>query len=262
LLSTRTKLAIRTNLAVVIAYAIALHMDWEKPYWAAWTAFSIGLAARGEGLHKGFNRLAGGLTGAVGGFVLLAFFIQDRWLFMTFLSLYTAIFTYLALGSKRNNYFWQQAGFFATVIAFDSAFQPLNAFDVGIERAQETGTGLVTYIVVALLLWPDNSRRDLEQTASRLVINVRQLWEECTVLMGGGHGVPGTQGQRDPVRPLQAQFGRLLGTAETDSWEVAEVRSAWHAFEAQIAELNETRARWRSDLDELQVRNFERLAPG
>ena len=86
-------------------------MDWEKPYWAAWTAFSIGLATRGEGLHKGFGGSAGGLVGAVGGFVLLAFFIQDRWLFMTFLSLYAAIFTYLALGSKRNNYFWQQAGF-------------------------------------------------------------------------------------------------------------------------------------------------------
>ncbi len=249
-------------MAVVIAYAIALHMDWEKPYWAAWTAFSIGLATRGEGVHKGLMRLAGGLAGAVGGFVLLAFFIQDRWLFMTFLSLYAAIFTYLALGSKRNNYFWQQAGFFATVIAFDSAFQPLNAFEVGIERAQETGTGLVTYIVVALLLWPDNSRRDLEQTASRLVIGVRQLWGECTALMGGGQGVPATQGLRDQIRALQVRFGRLLGAAETDSWEVAEVRLAWHAFQAQIAELNETLARWQSDLDELQVRNFERLAPG
>lgn len=247
---------------MVIAYAIALHMGWEKPYWAAWTAFSIGLATRGEGLHKGLNRLAGGLAGTVGGFALLAFFIQDRWLFMTFLSLYAAIFTYLALGSKRNNYFWQQAGFFATVIAFDSAFQPLNAFDVGIERAQETGTGLVTYIVVALMLWPDNSRRDLEQTASGLVIGVRQLWGACTVLMGGGQGAAGAQGLRDQIRALQVRFGRLLGAAETDSWEVAEVRSAWHAFQAQLAELNETLARWQSDLDELQVRNFERLAPG
>jgi ElaB/YqjD/DUF883 family membrane-anchored ribosome-binding protein len=248
--------------AVVIAYAIALHMDWEKPYWAAWTAFSIGLATRGEGVHKGLERLAGALVGAVGGFVLLAFFIQDRWLFITFLSLYGAVFTYLALGSKRNNYFWQQAGFFATVIAFDSAFQPLNAFEVGIERAQETGAGLVTYIVVALLLWPDNSRRDLEQTASRLVIGVRQLWGNCTVLMSGERGVPGAQGLRDQVRRLQAEFGRLLGAAETDSWEVAEVRSDWHAFQSHIAELNETLARWQSDLDELQVRNFERLAPG
>jgi hypothetical protein len=60
---------------------------------------------------------------------------------------------------------------------------------------------------------------------------------------------------------LQAQVERLLGAAEIDSWEVAEVGSAWRSFQAQTAELSETLARWRSDLDELQVRNFERLAP-
>jgi uncharacterized membrane protein YccC len=95
MLSPRTKRAIKTCVAVVIAYAIALHMDWEKPYWAAWTAFSIGLATRGEGIHKGLMRLAGGLVGAVAGLMLLAFFIQDRWLFIAFLSLYGAVFSYL-----------------------------------------------------------------------------------------------------------------------------------------------------------------------
>ena len=57
MLSTRAKMAIRACVAVVIAYAIALHMDWEKPYWAAWTAYSIGLASRGEGIQKGLLRL-------------------------------------------------------------------------------------------------------------------------------------------------------------------------------------------------------------
>ncbi len=33
-LSTRTKEAIKTGLAMAIAYGIALYMDWEKPYWA------------------------------------------------------------------------------------------------------------------------------------------------------------------------------------------------------------------------------------
>jgi hypothetical protein len=255
-------MAIRACVAVVIAYAIALHMDWEKPYWAAWTAYSIGLASRGEGIQKGLLRLAGGLAGAVGGFMLLAFFIQDRWLFIACLSFYAAFFTYLALGSKRYNYFWQQAGFFATVIAFDSAFQPLNAFEVGIERAQETGAGLVTYIAVALLLWPQNSRRDLEQTASGLVAGVRQMWEECKVLTGGGEGVRVTHGLRDRVRKLHAQLGKLLDTAETDSWEVAEASNAWRSFQTQIAQLSETLVRWHYGLDEAQVRNFARLAPG
>ena len=261
MLSPRVKMAIKACVAVVIAYAIALHMDWEKPYWAAWTAFSIGLATTGEGVQKGLMRLAGGLFGAVGGFVLLAFFIQDRWLFIAFLSLYGGIFTYLALGSRHHGYFWQQAGFFATVIAFDSAFNPTNAFEVGIERAQETGTGLVTFIVVALLLWPETSRRRLEETTSRLVTSVRQMWGECTALIEGGEGVRATNALRDQIHTLQAQAGKFLSAAESNSWEVAEVRMAWRSFQAQIGELSETLIRWRSDLDESQVRTLERLVP-
>ncbi len=260
-LSPRAKKAIKTSIAVVIAYAIALHMDWEKPYWAAWTAFSIGFATASEGVRKGLNRLAGGLVGTIGGFVLLAFLIQERWLFMTFLSLYGAVFTYLALGSRHYGYFWQQAGFFATVIAFDSAFSPANAFQVGIERAQETGTGLVTFIVVALLLWPENSRRPLEDAAARLVANVRSMWEACTALLGGAGDVHGTNALRDQNLALRARAAALLAAAESESSEVAQVRSAWRTFLAQIDRLNETLVRWHSDLDETQARTLMKLAP-
>jgi uncharacterized membrane protein YccC len=255
-------MAIKTCVAVVIAYAIALHMDWEKPYWAAWTAFSIGLATRGEGIHKGLMRLAGGLVGAVAGLMLLAFFIQDRWLFIAFLSLYAAVFSYLGLESSGKGYFWQQAGFFAAVVAFDSAFHPTNAFEVGVERAQETGAGLVTYVVVGLLLWPENSRRDLEQSASRLVSNVQQFFGQYISLLSGRHDLREGQGQEDQIHTLQAGMGRLLDAAERDSWAVAETRSAWRAFQAQIGELIETLIRSKADLDELQVRNLSGLAPG
>jgi uncharacterized membrane protein YccC len=33
-LSTRSKEAIKTALAMTIAYGIALSMDWDRPYWA------------------------------------------------------------------------------------------------------------------------------------------------------------------------------------------------------------------------------------
>jgi uncharacterized membrane protein YccC len=34
-LSTRTKEAIKTALAMTIAYGTALYMDWEKPHWVS-----------------------------------------------------------------------------------------------------------------------------------------------------------------------------------------------------------------------------------
>ena len=38
-LSTRTKEAIKTGLAMAIAYGIALQMDWDRPYWAAFAGW-------------------------------------------------------------------------------------------------------------------------------------------------------------------------------------------------------------------------------
>ena len=86
-LSPRFKHAFKTALAVVIAYAIALYMDWDKPIWAGYTAASISLDATGQSIQKGLNRIAGGMVGSIVGFILLAFFIQDRWLFFLFFSI-------------------------------------------------------------------------------------------------------------------------------------------------------------------------------
>jgi uncharacterized membrane protein YccC len=133
---------LKTALAVVIAYAVALYMDWDKPIWAGWTAASVSLDATGQSIQKGLNRIAGALVGSLAGFVLLGFFIQDRWLFFLFFSLWVAVCTYFSFGSERYNYFWQQAGFFAVVVGLDSAFSPANAFAIAIERTQEFGQGL------------------------------------------------------------------------------------------------------------------------
>jgi uncharacterized membrane protein YccC len=40
LLSARTKEAIKIGLAMVIVYAIAMQMGWDKPYWAGFMSIS------------------------------------------------------------------------------------------------------------------------------------------------------------------------------------------------------------------------------
>ena len=45
MLSVRAKEAIKIALAMTIAYAIALWMDWDKPYWAAFAIAVISLSS-------------------------------------------------------------------------------------------------------------------------------------------------------------------------------------------------------------------------
>jgi uncharacterized membrane protein YccC len=63
-LSTRSKEAIKTGLAMTIAYGIALYMDWDKPNWAGIAVAMISLATAGQSLNKGAMRMPGTLVGA------------------------------------------------------------------------------------------------------------------------------------------------------------------------------------------------------
>ena len=58
-LSTRTKEAIKTGLAMTIAYGIALYMDWDRPYWAGFAVAMISLATVGRSLNKAALRMLG-----------------------------------------------------------------------------------------------------------------------------------------------------------------------------------------------------------
>lgn len=71
-LTTRTKETIKTALVVVLAYGIALSLDWEKPMWAAFAVAFISLATVGRSLHKGALRMLGTLAGAVVSLTLVA----------------------------------------------------------------------------------------------------------------------------------------------------------------------------------------------
>ena len=56
-LSTRTKEAIKTGLAMTIAYAIALSMDWDSPHWAGIAVAVISLQDR-ERFYATFQQFA------------------------------------------------------------------------------------------------------------------------------------------------------------------------------------------------------------
>jgi uncharacterized membrane protein YccC len=258
-LSPRFKHAFKTALAVVIAYAVALYMDWDKPIWAGWTAASVSLDKTGQSIQKGLNRIAGAVVGSIAGFILLAFFIQDRWLFFLFFSLWVAVCTYFSFGSERYNYFWQQAGFFTVVVGLDSAFSPANAFAIAVERTQGAGTGLLVYMLVDLLLWPANSRSSLENASGQFVAGMKALFANSLGRLLGRPDSGSVPGAR--LAQLQQRLDNLLDAAELDSWEVNAMRPAWRRCRAQMADLRDTLERWQQDLNELQALDLVNLVP-
>src|SRR5262249_14293666 len=108
-LSDRVKAAIKTALAMVLAYGVALSMDWGNPHWAGFAVAFCSLSTVGESLNKGLLRLSGTLLGGLAAFTLIGLFPQDRWLFLTCMSVFIGFCIFMMLSTSRR-YFWQVAG--------------------------------------------------------------------------------------------------------------------------------------------------------
>jgi len=184
ILSHRFKEAFKTALAMVIAYGVALSMDWPKPMWAGFAVAFISLSTIGQSLNKGFLRMVGTLAAAVFSLTLLALFPQERWWFMVGLSLFIGSCTYMMAGS-RHQYAWNIAGAVSAILCLGSVPGTDHAFDLAVTRTLETGLGILVYTLVSVLLWPSGTRDELEAAARDLVSAKRALYQAYLRLANG-----------------------------------------------------------------------------
>src|SRR5262245_46750514 len=173
-LSDRVKAAVKTALAIVLAYGVALSMDWGHSYWAAFAVAFCTLSTVGESLNKGLLRLSGTLLGSLAAVTLIALFAQDRWLFLIGMTIFTGFCTYMMSGTSRW-YFWQVAGLSVPLLALSGGTDSVNDFETVVTRTEETVLGLASYRLIWLWIWPTSSREAFEDAVHRLVAAQRQL---------------------------------------------------------------------------------------
>jgi uncharacterized membrane protein YccC len=259
-LNTRTKEAIKTALAMVIAYQIALSMNWDKPYWAGFAVAFISLATVGQSLNKGALRMAGTIMGAIVSLTLIGLFAQERWLFILSVSLWVGICTYM-MGGPKHQYFWNVGGFVCVIIAMDAGPNSVNAFDLAMLRAQETGLGILVYTLVSVMLWPSSSRPEFYDATAKLAATQHRLYRAYLGLMNRQEMADEALSARAQESQEQAAFGQLLDAAVSESYEVWELRRQWRRYRSQVADLTQTMERWRESITEVQALDLERLLP-
>jgi hypothetical protein len=152
-ISRRFKSSFQTALAMAIAYGIALAMNWDKPYWAAFAIAFVSLSTLEDSVNQAIQRLLGTLAGAVIALTIVALSIQHRWLFILLLAGWIACATYLTSG-PRHQYFWFVAGFVTAIIVMDSGPNSASVFNTAVLRTEQTALGIIVYSVVAALVWP------------------------------------------------------------------------------------------------------------
>ena len=138
---------------------------------------------------------------------------------------------------------------------------PVNAFNTAVLRAQETGLGILVYSLVAILVWPMNSRPKFEAAAAKLAATQQQLLHAGLDWMAGQGDPTTVQQLRAQEMQEQNQVGQLFAAAETDSYDIWELRRQWHLYQRQVTELSEAMARWRENLTGTQSLDLPGLMP-
>ena len=266
--SDRTRVALQTGLAMVLAYGVALAMDWHKPYWAGLAVAFCALGSVGESLHKGMQRVLGTLVALVLSFVVLSLFIQDRWLFLLAGSLWTVFCSYLSMTSARS-YFWIVAGFSLPLLTIGGGGMPVQTFDVVVLRAQQTLLGVLSVTLVAVLLLPVSSGRSLAKRTTELVSTLRELARDAFSKLSVTTTPNAAKADPDPehaaLEEARTQATRALGAlpellaaAELDTYAVWESRHAWRNALRDLSQLKRTLERLHqnhTELTDVDLRN-------
>ncbi|UIJ43263.1 FUSC family protein [Vibrio kanaloae] len=161
--STSTKEAIKAALSIVIAICLALWFQWEKPYWAAITVAVMALnESFAHSINKGHNRLMGTLLGTGYAFSLIAMFSQDRFLFLTFFTLFLGVCIFMSSDEKYGYIF--SIGFaVCSIISCMGGFDSQVTFYFAVLRIQETLLGVITFSIIYRLVWPVNTEQNFVQ---------------------------------------------------------------------------------------------------
>jgi uncharacterized membrane protein YccC len=260
-LSDRVEAAVKTALAMVLAYAVALSMDWDHANWAAFSVASCTLSSVGESLNKGLLRLSGTVLAILATITLIALFPQERWSFLIGMSVFTGFCTYMLAAGTSRWYFWQVAGFSVPLLALASGVDPLNDFQTVVTRFLETALGIVSYSLVWLLIWPTSSREALENAVRRLVAGQRQLAAHYLAPTIGETHDADTEALRQQATQELTHLGGLLDGAEVDSYEVWEARQAWRSLIHQLSQLTSESERWRQSFAIVRRLDWQPLIP-
>lgn len=260
MISIRLKEAVKTGLAMSLACGIALGLGWDKPYWACIAVAVVSLPTVGESFNKSITRIIGTPFGALVSLLCISLFVQDRWLFFAFLSVFVGLCAY-RITVARNVYFWFISGYVCMLVASYVQLRPDQIFTTAVIRFQETCLGILVYGLVSVFVWPQHCADYLRQTVQSILnIQAKTATYYFTLLTGRAK-----EADAKDWYGLQTQFigqlKRRLDAAETEQFEIYEARAWWRHLTAQCQALMESMESWRECFHDLKTIDIPQLLP-
>ena len=179
--------AAKTTASGLIALLIAFTFNLDQPLWALLTVFIVSQAQQsGPVLAKSFYRVVGTLGGAAVALLLVAFFAQERVLFLGTLAIWIGLCTFGSQYARNfSAYAFVLSGYTAAIVDVPGALDANNAFYIATARVTEICLGIIVAAAVNRIVLPSSAVAALWQS----VAAARQaLADHVTGLVAGDAG--------------------------------------------------------------------------
>src|SRR5262245_20066608 len=159
--------AAKTTASGLIALAIAFAFNLDQPKWALLTVFIVAQPQSGFVLAKSFHRIAGTIIGAAVALLLVAYFAQERTLFLGALALWIFLCTFASKHFKDfAAYGFVLSGYTAAIVGIPGALDPDNAFFLAVARVTEISLGIMTTGAISHLVLPVSLAASLQRAVT------------------------------------------------------------------------------------------------
>lgn len=233
----RLRFAVKTALALTLAYLIPMAMAWPQPQTAAITVMLIAAGgAVSESLQKGVLRIVGTVAGAIIGLGLVAAFPQERMLYLLSASCAVALLVYLHSAYRGDKTAFMLAAV-VTLMVFNGG-DAEGAFLYGIDRTYMTILGVVTYTLVASFLWPVKVANNSRALAANLARELHRAFDSVV-----DQQTDSGESKGEALASLVAAQNALetqLSVALREVEEVKAYRGEWRALAENLRDLGQT----------------------
>ncbi|QDT48960.1 p-hydroxybenzoic acid efflux pump subunit AaeB [Symmachiella dynata] len=170
---SRTLIAAKSTLAIVIGYGLGLGFDWKASSIAT-TIIVLQTASLGTTLKKASLRMTGTLSGALVGVVIVATCAHDRELFILAMAVVAAVCVW-GMQSSSHQYAWMLVMLTCAIVGWPTAMNPANTFHTCVDRVTAVTVGVVLSSLVHGVFWPVTAGQNFERSMQEVVEGCRDL---------------------------------------------------------------------------------------
>jgi len=171
--STRTLLAAKSTVAIVVGYGLGLAFDWKASSIAV-TIIVLQTASLGNTLSKASLRMIGTLSGALTGVVVVATCAHDRELFILAMALVAGVCVW-GMQSSSHQYAWMLVMLTCAIVGWPTAMNPANTFHTCVDRVTAVTVGVVLSSLAHGVFWPVTAGQHFERSMQDVVEGCRDL---------------------------------------------------------------------------------------